>query len=210
MHFVCLLLFCVHIPVYSSKSDKLLLAYDIIANQYHSSIISEAVSTSNSNIVPGVFSSTVKIAQKSALNTLSRYETWRFFRNFLVGLFTLCGCYLQLDTNMGSESGTSVSSSDSATMNANTYEIQEKLLDNVTCYITDNIMNYLRYMHTTDNNSSMNHNRVSFDDIAEWYSGGTDGATSAFKNLPFKYGNEIINWLELLDMSKWVKLISHP
>ena len=148
--------------------------------------------------------------------TLSRYETWRYFRNFIVGLFTLCGCYLQLDIDTDSNTNGS---------NSNSYETQEKLLDNVAFYITDNLISYIRYtqVQSTTNNTSNTtttylnrttntntNTRVSFDDIAEWYSGGVDGSTSTNTNppLPFKYGHEIINWLELLDISKWVKLIS--
>jgi hypothetical protein len=125
------------------------------------------------------------IAPSSKLPSLSRFQVFRFFRNFAVALFTLCGCYLQLN-------------GDSAV------RTQEQLMDSVALYVADHVSAFVRSKHGDGRRRPSGHVRVSFDDIAEWYSGGGSDSKSGSS---FKYGHEVMSWLELLDLGKWVKLV---
>lgn len=129
-----------------------------------------------------------------SISSLSRYETFRFFRNFLVSLFTLCGCHLQLD---------SLEQGDNLRKSARIIRTQEKLLDGVTMYVTDNLMEFVEQKQRAQTGTRNSHVRVSFDDIAEWYSGDGAAPDGAYKS-----GHEVMAWLELLDINKWIKLIS--
>ena len=181
-----------------SKSDKLLLAFDMMSSQYKKTLV--AASNPGSSTLVLALATTCTSASEtengniyaSSISSLSRYETFRFFRNFLVSLFTLCGCHLQLDN---------LEHSDNLRKSTHIIRTQEKLLDGVTMYVTDNLMEFVEQKQRATTGAKNSHVRVSFDDIAEWYSG--EGTGSGFKN-----GHEVMAWLELLDINKWIKLIS--
>ena len=80
-------------------------------------------------------------------------------------------------------------------------------------HIVDNLLGYVAHKQRARGGRRNAHVRIAFDDIAEWYSGSADaeaGARPGHDGEPrgFKYGHEVISWLELLDMSKWIRLIS--
>lgn len=93
-------------------------------------------------------------------NELSRRGLWRYFRSFLCTLLTLSGTTLDIPM-------------DEAT----------RVVDQCAVWTASKLFS------TLDEQSDSPRSSVSFEDIADWYTGG---------------GFEVATWLELLDLSKWL------
>ena len=132
---------------------------------------------------------------------------WRYIRNYVVGLFTLCQCYHQLDTMNTNNTNTNTNDNTNS-MNVNS--IQEKLLDNVSMYIVNNIIHYIQHItllrkpHTMLNTNV----RITFEDFAAWYSGISTDSSNTTDSRSYYYGYELCSWLELLDVNKWMKFLA--
>lgn len=161
--------------VCSSKSEKLSLAFDLIA--YESATPGDRRSSSAKHL------------------WLSKHGVWRLFRAILSAVFVLCRGTEQLLEPVLASSTTSLSSVDTGAMAERTtsaMHAQIKLLDSVAMFVANSVHHYTKQCvgHATD--------QMYFDHIAAWYSGGGNQPVDGTS-----LGCELISWLELLDIRKW-------